>query len=89
LIVADECHRGYTAAEQSLWRDTLDHFDAIKLGLTATPAQHTTAYFRDIVYRYDYRRAVAEGFLVDYDAVAIKSGVLVKGVFLKEGDSIG
>jgi type I restriction enzyme R subunit len=88
LIIADECHRGYTAAEQSLWRDTLDHFDAIKVGLTATPAQHTTAYFRDIIYRYDYRRAVAEGFLVDYDAVAIKSGVLVKGVFLKEGDRI-
>lgn len=88
LIIADECHRGYTAAEQSLWRDTLDHFDAIKLGLTATPAQHTTAYFRDIIYRYDYRRAVGESFLVDYDAIAIKSGVLVKGVFLKEGDRI-
>ena len=24
---------------------TLDHFDAIKIGLTATPAAHTTAYF--------------------------------------------
>lgn len=88
LIIADECHRGYTAAEQSLWRDTLDHFDAIKIGLTATPAHHTTAYFRDIIYRYDYRRAVAEGFLVDYDAIAIKSGVLVKGIFLKEGDRV-
>jgi type I restriction enzyme R subunit len=88
LIIADECHRGYTAAEQSLWRDTLDHFDAIKVGLTATPAQHTTAYFRDVIYRYDYRRAVAEGFLVDYDAVAVKSGVLVRGVFLKEGDRV-
>src|SRR4029077_10033793 len=28
LIVADECHRGYTAAELSVWRNTLDHFDA-------------------------------------------------------------
>jgi type I restriction enzyme, R subunit len=88
LIIADECHRGYTAAEQSLWRDTLDHFDAIKLGLTATPAKHTTAYFRDIVYRYDYRRAVDEGFLVDYDAFTIKSGVLINGVFLKEGEQV-
>jgi type I restriction enzyme R subunit len=43
LIVADECHRGYTSAEQSIWRNTLDHFDAIKLGLTATPAAHTSA----------------------------------------------
>jgi len=88
LIIADECHRGYTAAEQSLWRDTLDHFDAIKLGLTATPAQHTTAYFQDIIYRYDYRRAIDEGYLVDYDAIAIKSGVLINGVFLKEGERV-
>ena len=51
LIIADECHRGYTAAEQSVWRKTLDHFDAIKIGLTATPAAHTMAYFREIVYR--------------------------------------
>src|SRR5206468_7963953 len=38
LIIADECHRGYTAQEMSVWRDTLNHFDAIKIGLTATPA---------------------------------------------------
>ena len=25
----------------SVWRKTLDHFDAIKIGLTATPAAHT------------------------------------------------
>jgi type I site-specific restriction endonuclease len=28
VVVADECHRGYTAAEQSVWRNTLEHFDA-------------------------------------------------------------
>jgi type I restriction enzyme R subunit len=88
LIIADECHRGYTAAEESLWRNTLDHFDAVKLGLTATPARHTTAYFQEIVYRYEYERAVREGYLVDYDAVAIKSGVLINGVFLKEGERV-
>lgn len=31
LIVADECHRGYTAREASIWRRTLDYFDAIKI----------------------------------------------------------
>jgi type I restriction enzyme R subunit len=51
VIIADECHRGDTTAEQSLWRNTLDHFDAVKIGLTATPAAHTTAYFNDVVYR--------------------------------------
>jgi len=30
IVIADECHRGYTTAEESMWRNTLDHFDAIK-----------------------------------------------------------
>jgi type I restriction enzyme R subunit len=46
VIVADECHRGYTSQEISTWRSTLDHFDAIKIGLTATPASHTTGHLR-------------------------------------------
>jgi type I restriction enzyme R subunit len=89
LIVADECHRGYTSAELSLWRNTLDHFDAIKVGLTATPAAHTKAYFTDVVYRYEYERAVREGYLVDFDAVSIQSNVRMAGVFLHEGEQVG
>jgi type I restriction enzyme R subunit len=88
VIIADECHRGYTASELSVWRNTLDHFDSVKIGLTATPAAHTTAYFRDIIYRYEYERAVREGYLVDYDVVAIESGVRMNGIFLHEGESI-
>jgi type I restriction enzyme, R subunit len=88
LIVADECHRGYTTAELSIWRKTLDHFDAIKIGLTATPAAHTKAYFKDVVYRYEYGRAVREGYLVDYDAVKIKSDVRMNGIFLQEGEQV-
>ncbi len=89
LVVADECHRGYTSAELSIWRNTLDHFDGIKVGLTATPAAHTKAYFTDVVYRYEYERAVREGYLVDYDAVSIKSNVRMSGVFLEEGEQVG
>jgi type I restriction enzyme R subunit len=89
LMVADECHRGYTSAELSIWRNTLDHFDAIKVGLTATPAAHTKAYFTDVVYRYEYERAVREGYLVDFDAVSIKSNVRMSGVFLREGEQVG
>jgi type I restriction enzyme R subunit len=87
-IIADECHRGYTTQQLSVWRQTLDHFDAIKIGLTATPAAHTKAYFNDVVYRYTYERAVQEGFLVDYNAVKIKSGVRINGVFLNEGEHV-
>lgn len=88
LIVADECHRGYSAKELSVWRKTLDWFDAIKIGLTATPAAHTMAYFEHLVYRYDYERAVREGYLVDYDVVSIKSNVRMNGVFLQEGEQV-
>ena len=89
LVIADECHRGYTASEVAIWRQTLDHFDAIKIGLTATPAAHTTAYFKDVVFRYEYERAVREGHLVDYDVVSVSSNVRMQGVFLKEGERVG
>lgn len=89
LIVADECHRGYTANELNIWRDTLEYFDAIKIGLTATPAAHTLAYFENVAYRYEYERAVREGFLVDYDVVAVRSAVRMDGAFLSEGELVG
>jgi len=88
-VIADECHRGYTAAEESKWREVLDHFDAVKIGLTATPAAHTKAYFTDIVYRYDYERAVREGYLVDYDVMKIHSDITMNGLFLKPGEEVG
>jgi len=88
LIIADECHRGYSAKDMSVWRTTLDHFDAVKVGLTATPAAHTVAYFENIVYRYDYERAVREGHLVDYDVVRVRSNVRMNGVFLGEGEQV-
>lgn len=88
LIVADECHRGYSTAEIATWRKTLDHFDTIKIGLTATPAAHSMAMFKEITYRYEYERAVREGYLVDYDSVAVKSHVRMHGIFLKEGEQV-
>jgi type I restriction enzyme R subunit len=89
LVIADECHRGYTSQEVQLRRQTLDHFDATRIGLTATPAHHTTAYFSNVVYRYEYDRAVREGYLVDYDVVAVRSNVRMNGVFLRPGEQVG
>ena len=37
---------------------------------------------------YEYERAVREGYLVDYDAVTIKSDVRLKGIFLSEGEQV-
>jgi type I restriction enzyme R subunit len=88
VVIADECHRGYSAKEASIWRRTLDHFDAIKIGLTATPAAHTVAYFDHVAYKYDFDRAVRERHLVDYDVVSVKSEVRLNGVFLRQGEEV-
>lgn len=89
LIIADECHRGYTAQETSVWRETINHFDSVKIGLTATPAAHTVAVFGDPVFRYGVEEAIRDGYLVDYEAVTIKSNIHLNGVFLQQGESVG
>jgi type I restriction enzyme R subunit len=88
LIIADECHRGYTAKETAVWRDLIDYFDAVKIGLTATPAPHSLSLFNEVVYRYTTERAVLDGYLVDYEPIQINSKVRLHGVFLKEGEHI-
>jgi type I restriction enzyme, R subunit len=88
LIVADECHRGYSVSETAIWGKTLEYFDAIKIGLTATPAAHTKALFKDVIFRYEYNRAVQDGYLVDYDVVTVQSGARMKGIFLEEGEQV-
>jgi type I restriction enzyme R subunit len=76
LMVVDECHRGYLLDREmsdaelsfrdqgdyvSKYRRVLEHFDAVKIGLTATPALHTVNIFGDPVYTYSYREAVVDG----------------------------
>lgn len=89
LIIADECHRGYTAGETGIWRDTLNHFDAVKIGLTATPAAHTLALFKKVIFRYTTEQAVLAGYLCDFDPIRVRSEVRIKGAFLKEGEQVG
>lgn len=89
VIIADECHRGYTAKEISIWRSVIDYFDAIKIGLTATPAPHTLALFNEVIFRYTTEQAILDGFLVDYEPVTISSNVRMNGVFLHEGEQVG
>src|SRR5438093_7268626 len=89
LIIADECHRGYSAQATSIWRNTLQHFDAIRVGLTATPAAHTVALFGEPVFRYGVEQAILDNWLVYYEPVTISSNVRINGVFLKEGEHVG
>jgi len=88
VIIADECHRGYTASETGKWRETLKHFDGIKIGLTATPAKHTVAYFGKPAYTYSYDWAVEEGYLLDYDPIEIRSQMAMQGTFLQPGEPV-
>ncbi len=88
IIIADECHRGYTSQDTNVWRTVLEYFDAVKIGLTATPALHTVAYFGNPISRYPIEEAILDGYLVDYNAVKINSGIRMTGVFLKEGEQV-
>ena len=45
-----------------------EHFDAVKIGLTATPALHTVSIFGDPIFKYSYREAVIDDDLIDHEA---------------------
>lgn len=89
IIIADECHRGYSASETGTWKQVIDYFDAVKIGLTATPATHSLAMFRNKVVSYNTDEAVWQSWLVDCDAVKINSDIHINGTFLKEGELVG
>jgi type I restriction enzyme R subunit len=95
-IIVDEAHRGYTLDQEmtegelavrdqaqyiSNYRRALDYFDAVKIGLTATPAKHTVDIFGKPVFTYSYREAVADDWLIDheppirYDTLLNKNGI--------------
>jgi type I restriction enzyme R subunit len=61
-----EHRRAYAEEYVSKYRRVLDYFDAFKLGLTATPARHTTEIFGAPVFSYTYREAVVDGYLIDH-----------------------
>ncbi len=103
-IVVDEAHRGYILDKdmeeeemilrdqldfQSKYRMVLDHFDAYRIGLTATPAIHTAEIFGDPVFNYSYRRAVIEGHLIDFEPpVVFKTKLSEEGIEWKKGDPL-
>ena len=104
LIVIDEAHRGYLldkemGEDELLYRDQIDYqskyrmvieyFDAVKIALTATPALHTTQIFGKPVFKYTYREAVIEGYLVDYDAPhKIKTKFNTEGIKYNKGETL-
>jgi type I restriction enzyme, R subunit len=104
LVLVDECHRGYLLDRElsdtelefrgqedyvSKYRRVLEHFDAVKVGLTATPALHTAQIFGDPVFTYSYREAVIDGFLVDHEPpYQIKTQLADGGIIFNAGDQL-
>lgn len=104
LVIIDEAHRGYILDKemgnaeilyrdqrdyQSKYRSVIEYFDAVKIALTATPALQTTEIFGQPVFKYTYREAVIEGYLVDHDAPHhLKTKLSIGGIHYKSGDMV-
>ncbi|MFN8672767.1 MAG: type I restriction-modification system endonuclease [Candidatus Sericytochromatia bacterium] len=103
-IIVDEAHRGYILDKEmdsedinfknqddylSKYKKVLDYFDAVKIGLTATPALHTVNIFGNPVYEYSYRKAVVDGNLVDYDPpIIFQTNLNTKGMSWNVGEEV-
>jgi type I restriction enzyme R subunit len=104
LMVIDECHRGYLLDREmseselvfrdqndyvSKYRQVLEHFDAVKIGLTATPALHTAQIFGDPIYTYSYREAVIDGYLIDHEPpIRIETQLNENGIVFAKGEQV-
>lgn len=104
LIIVDESHRGYNLDREmtegevevrsladyvSTYRRVLDHFDAVKIGLTATPALHTRDIFGNPVFTYSYREAVVDGWLIDHEPpIRLMTKLAEKGIHFDKGDEV-
>jgi len=103
-IIVDECHRGYaldmemsekemqfrsSADYLSRYRQVLDHFDAVRIGLTATPAQHTSEIFGPPVFEYSYRQAVIDDYLCDHEPpYRLITDLATNGIVWQRGDEV-
>lgn len=107
-IIVDEAHRGYILDKEqtegelqfrnqldyiSAYRRIIDHFDAVKVALTATPALHTIDIFGGIerkpAYRYSYRQAVVDGYLTDQEPpIQIITKLSRDGVYMSGGSVV-
>lgn len=84
LIIVDESHRSIYKKYKAIF----DYFDALLLGLTATPKDEidkNTYTIFDMengvpTYAYELEKAVEDGYLVDYKTLEIKSKIMEDGI---------
>lgn len=82
VIFTDECHRSI----YNLWAQVLEYFDALLVGLTATPSKQTLGFFdTNLVMEYGHEQAVADGVNVDFDVYRIRTEITEQGATVDAG----
>ncbi|MGB3926454.1 MAG: DEAD/DEAH box helicase family protein [Caldicoprobacterales bacterium] len=84
LIIIDESHRSI----YKKYQDIFNYFDAMLLGLTATPKEDIDRNTYSVfelengvpTYAYELERAVEEGYLVDYITLEYKTKIMEEGI---------
>ena len=85
LIISDESHRSI----YNQWEITLHYFDAVQIGLTATPTGRTFVFFdRNLIYRYGLYKAINDGYLVDYEPVRINTKSTKEDAFIPKNQRV-
>lgn len=88
LIICDEVHRSIYKKYQEIF----DYFDAMLLGMTATPKneidKNTYGIFdleRGVpTFAYELEKAVEEGYLVNYSTLEYKTKIMEDGIHYNE-----
>lgn len=77
LVFIDECHRSI----YNNWKQVVQYFDAFLVGLTATPADKTLAFFNhNLVSEYTHQQAVIDNVNVgEYDTYIIQTQATAQG----------
>jgi len=84
VIISDEAHRSI----YNKWKEVFTYFDAIQIGLTATPSdlieKDTFRFFqcdeKQPTYLYTYEQAVKDGYLADYKVYGARTHFQIEGV---------
>jgi len=89
VVISDEAHR----AIFGVYNSVLSHFDAIRIGMTATPSGYVDRNTYKLfgcwdeieqkgkpTFLYSIRRGVKDGYLAGYDIVQIDTKVSLEGV---------
>ncbi len=84
LVISDEAHRSI----YNKWKDVFTYFDALQVGLTATPSdlidkdtfRFFDCYDGNPTFLYTYDQAVKDGYLCDYAVYEAQTHFQIEGL---------